>query len=165
MNSTFRCCGKWVGNRAIKANSAREPFALLLPVPFLSGPPSQHPPLSPNYKRFVSAKIIFLFFSFISRSSISRAADDFISANVCPLARAVTWAESPHYTLNTHTHTSTSIYYVCVSVCCCCFWSGRDPWQAPAAHVFRAAHLMCALFRGRLWHLHASFDIKSKNNR
>lgn len=24
---------------------------------------------------------------------------------------------------------------------------------------------MCALYWGRLWHLHASFDIKSKNNR
>lgn len=51
--------------------------------------PATPSPLS-NYKRFVSAKIIFLFSAFISRSSISRAADDFISANVCPLARAVT---------------------------------------------------------------------------
>lgn len=74
------------------------------------------PPLS-HYKRFVSAKIIFLFSAFISRSSISRAADDFISANVCPLARAVTWAESPHYTLHTHTHTYIQAYtmYVCLS--------------------------------------------------
>lgn len=114
MNSTFRCCGKWVGNRAIKANSAREPFALLLPVPFLSGPPLPTPSPLSNYKRFVSAKIIFLFSAFISRSSISRAADDFISANVCPLARAVTWAESPHYTLHTHTHIHRHILCMCV---------------------------------------------------
>lgn len=54
---------------------------------------------------------------------------------------------------------------MCGCRCCRSARAGRDPWLAPAAHVFRAAHLMCALFWGRLWHLHASFDIKSKNNR